>query len=189
MKFSNKGGLVMPLIIEFTFADGTKTTEFIPAEIWRYNENEITKTFAFEKQVTNIVVDPENNTADTDTENNVFPRVDLASRFDKFSKNAAATIDPTGVWDYSAKTPQGDQKGTITLTKKKKKWEGTLTGSNGTYEMQDISIDGNELTFYFVIAQGEGIKVDGSIIILEDEFLGKLEIAGAGTFDLSGKRK
>ncbi|MEP2773119.1 MAG: M1 family metallopeptidase [Fulvivirga sp.] len=189
MKFSNKGGLVMPLIIEFTFADGTKTTEHIPAEIWRYNEQEITKTFAFEKEVTNIVVDPNNDTADTDTENNAFPRVDKASRFERFAKKADAKVDPVGTWTYTAKSPQGDQSGTITISKKKNKLEGTLTGSNGEYELQDISVNGNELTFSFMIEQGGGIKIDTSVIILDDEFLGKMNIGTLGSYDLSGARK
>jgi len=84
MKFKNEGGLVMPIIVEFTFEDGSKTTEKIPAEIWRYNENEITKVFAFDKQVSNIVLDPNLETADTDTEDNTFPRQKSSSKFDEF---------------------------------------------------------------------------------------------------------
>jgi hypothetical protein len=37
--FSNKGGLVMPIIVEFTLEDGSKQVERIPAQIWRKNEN------------------------------------------------------------------------------------------------------------------------------------------------------
>ena len=82
--FSNQGGLVTPLVIQFTFADGSQQVERIPAEIWRYNEKEITKVFAFEKEVTNIVFDPNEETADVDANNNVFPRTMKASRFDQF---------------------------------------------------------------------------------------------------------
>ncbi len=88
MKFKNEGGLVMPVIVEFTFEDGSKTIEKIPAEIWRYNESEITKTFAFEKKVTNIVLDPNLETADTDVEDNVFPRKKSTSKFDEYKENA-----------------------------------------------------------------------------------------------------
>ncbi|UII33695.1 M1 family metallopeptidase [Fulvivirga ulvae] len=82
--FKNEGGLVMPLIIEFTFADGTKTVEKIPAEIWRMNEEEVTKVFAFEKEVINIVLDPNEETADTDVEDNIFPKAEVPSKFDEF---------------------------------------------------------------------------------------------------------
>ncbi|ELR68125.1 Zn-dependent aminopeptidase [Fulvivirga imtechensis AK7] len=84
VRFKNEGGLVMPVIVEFTFKDGTKTTEKIPAEIWRYNEEEATKVFVFDKEVTNIVLDPKLETADTDVENNIFPRQEVPSEFDQF---------------------------------------------------------------------------------------------------------
>jgi hypothetical protein len=44
--FRNKGGLIMPVIIEWTFKDGSKEIERLPAEIWRLNETRVTKVFA-----------------------------------------------------------------------------------------------------------------------------------------------
>lgn len=82
--FKNNGGLVTPLLIEWTYADGTKELEQIPAEIWKINEKEISKIFTKDKKVTNIVLDPNLQTADTNTEDNVFPRQEGNSRFDKF---------------------------------------------------------------------------------------------------------
>ncbi|WP_456458180.1 M1 family metallopeptidase [Reichenbachiella sp.] len=84
LTFENKGGLVMPIIIEWTYEDGSKEREYLPAEIWKKNENVVTKVFAKNKKVTNIVVDPNQETADVATENNVFPRVENNSRFDNF---------------------------------------------------------------------------------------------------------
>ncbi len=88
VKFANKGGLVTPLIVEFTFNDGSKQTEKIPAEIWRYNEQEVTKVFAFDKEVTNIVFDPGAETADTNADDNVFPRKTQPSKFDEFKEKS-----------------------------------------------------------------------------------------------------
>ncbi len=45
LHFSNKGGLVMPVIIEWTFEDGTTEIERLPVNIWRKNENKFSKTF------------------------------------------------------------------------------------------------------------------------------------------------
>ncbi|SMD36204.1 hypothetical protein SAMN04488029_2774 [Reichenbachiella faecimaris] len=84
LTFENKGGLVMPIIIEWTYEDGTKEREYLPAEIWKKNENLVTKVFAKDKKVINIVVDPNKETADVATENNVFPRIENTSRFDNF---------------------------------------------------------------------------------------------------------
>jgi hypothetical protein len=85
--FANKGGLVMPVIIEWTYKDGTKEIERIPAEIWRLNENVATKTFVKDKEVVNIVLDPKGETADVSLQNNVFPRKNEPSQFDKFKKS------------------------------------------------------------------------------------------------------
>lgn len=86
--FTNKGGLVMPVIIEWTYKDGSKEIERIPAEIWRVNENKVTKVFAKEKEVTNVVIDPFKETADVNTDDNIFPRSAQPSKFDELKKKA-----------------------------------------------------------------------------------------------------
>ncbi|UXP34031.1 M1 family metallopeptidase [Reichenbachiella agarivorans] len=88
LTFSNKGGLVTPLIVEWTYEDGSSETEYIPAEIWRMNENEVKKVFVKDKKVVNIVIDPNEETADTNTEDNVFPRVEKPSDFDEFKSGS-----------------------------------------------------------------------------------------------------
>ena len=84
LTFKNEGGLVMPIILKFVFTDGTSETVKIPAEIWRLNEQQVTKTFMFDKEVANILVDPDGQTADVNTSNNTFPRVESESKFDEF---------------------------------------------------------------------------------------------------------
>jgi hypothetical protein len=83
LTFRNAGGLVTPIIIEWTYKDGSKEIEKIPAEIWRLNENEVTKVFIKQKEVLNIVVDPNGDLADVEMSNNVFPKRS-SSRFDEF---------------------------------------------------------------------------------------------------------
>ena len=82
--FKNAGGLISPLIIEWTYEDETKEVERIPAEIWRSNENEISKVFVKNKKVINIKLDPYLETADTDLSDNNFPRLVIKTNFDKF---------------------------------------------------------------------------------------------------------
>lgn len=84
LTFKNNGGLVMPIIIEWNYTDGTKETEMIPAEIWRSNESKTKKVFAKNKEVASIVIDPELRTADVNTENNVFPKQESKSRLEEF---------------------------------------------------------------------------------------------------------
>ncbi|MDF9794839.1 hypothetical protein OKW21_000102 [Catalinimonas alkaloidigena] len=82
--FKNEGGLVMPIIIQFNYADGTSETRKIPAEIWRKNENKASKVFALDKELASITLDPDQETADTDLSDNVFPRQEEKSKFDRF---------------------------------------------------------------------------------------------------------
>ncbi|SHG45781.1 M1 family metallopeptidase [Flagellimonas flava] len=86
LTFSNLGGLVMPLLLEFEFEDGSKKKIEIPAEIWRTNENSISKMFYFDKKVRAVQLDPNNETSDTNTENNNFPRKEATSNFEKFKQ-------------------------------------------------------------------------------------------------------
>jgi len=86
VSFSNLGGLVMPLIIEWTYADGTKETDRISAYIWRKNEQQVKKVFAKDKEVVSIKLDPLRETADIDEANNSWPRVAAPTRFELFKQ-------------------------------------------------------------------------------------------------------
>lgn len=85
---SNSGGLVMPVVIEWRYKDGTSETEVIPAEVWRLNEQRFTKVFIKEKEVTQVMLDPNLETADINIADNVFPRAQSPSRFDQFRKKS-----------------------------------------------------------------------------------------------------
>ena len=88
LTFSNKGGLVMPIIIEWTFKDGTKQVDRIPVQIWRKNENKVTKTFMKDKEVVSILLDPLRETADINTANNSWPALVTPSKFQLFKTRA-----------------------------------------------------------------------------------------------------
>jgi len=77
------GGLVMPIIAEYTYKDGSKERKIYPAQIWRYNDNEITKVVKSDKEIINITIDPDLETADIDTSNNNWPQK-KDSKFSKF---------------------------------------------------------------------------------------------------------
>lgn len=86
--FKNNGGLATPIVVEWTYKDGSKEIEKLPAEIWRYNESQVNHIFVKDKEVANVVFDPYKQLADVNVENNVFPPVNSEdSRFDKFKKD------------------------------------------------------------------------------------------------------
>ncbi|WP_298536154.1 M1 family metallopeptidase [uncultured Algibacter sp.] len=84
--FEKPGGLVMPIIVQYTYADGTSKKETYPAQIWRLNDNEVSKAIASEKEIISIIIDPNEETADVDTSNNTWPRQEEQSEFDQFKQ-------------------------------------------------------------------------------------------------------
>ena len=81
--FEKPGGLVMPIIVELEFEDGSKDRYKFPAKIWRYNDKMVSKVFKTVKEIKKIIIDPDLETADIDTSNNSWPKKDN-SKFDKF---------------------------------------------------------------------------------------------------------
>jgi Peptidase family M1 domain len=81
LRFSNKGGMVMPVIIEWSFKDGTKEIETVPVTVWGKNENAFTRVFKKEKEVTGIVLDPKKETADINLSNGSWPVKEMPTKF------------------------------------------------------------------------------------------------------------
>ena len=74
----------MPLIVEYEYADGSKEKVTYPAQIWRFNDKEVSRAVASEKEIVGITVDPDLETADVDTSNNSWPKEVNESDFNKF---------------------------------------------------------------------------------------------------------
>ena len=93
MEFSNVGGLVMPIILEMTFADGTKEMMRIPAEIWRRTPKAVSKLVVTDKdkELVSVTVDPRWETADVDVENNHYPRQIIPSRIEAYKSKRTKT--------------------------------------------------------------------------------------------------
>ncbi|VXC59785.1 M1 family metallopeptidase [Massilia sp. 9I] len=112
--FTNKGGLVTPLIVEIETKSGKKTIERIPAEVWRYSPNKITKLFITDEPIVSLTQDPYWETADIDVSDNAWPRKVTPSRLELFKTER----DPaTGnlMRDFNTKlapvkTPAADKK-------------------------------------------------------------------------------
>ena len=82
----NKGGLVMPVILNFVMTDGSEELVRIPAELWIRNEKLVSKLFFFEKEVAEVQLDPFLETADTDIYDNYWPRRIVQSKFELYKQ-------------------------------------------------------------------------------------------------------
>ncbi|WP_459211873.1 M1 family metallopeptidase [Aquimarina rhabdastrellae] len=85
--FEKPGGLVMPLIVQYTYKDGTEETIKYPAQIWRKNDKSVSKVISTDKELVKVIVDPKFETADIDTSNNIWPQNSSASQFDRFKNS------------------------------------------------------------------------------------------------------
>jgi len=84
MKFSNLGGLPMPIILRFTYEDGSMERHYIPAEIWKNDQLQVSKVFYSKKMIASVTVDPNLETADIDRENNYWPQRIQQNRFELY---------------------------------------------------------------------------------------------------------
>ncbi len=85
--FDKPGGLVMPIIIDIKYEDGETVRKKYPAQVWRKNDNEVRKILTSNKKITEIVLDPDKETADIDERNNSWPKKEDQTDFDKFKSN------------------------------------------------------------------------------------------------------
>ena len=84
VEFDKPGGLVMPLIVEYSYADGSTERVTYPVQLWRKNEKSVRKVISSNKVLVGVTVDPDKVTADINTNNNSWPKKENPSEFDKF---------------------------------------------------------------------------------------------------------
>jgi len=94
LKIENLGELVMPVILSFTFADSSVQKEYIPAEIWRFDDKVVSKVFWFEKEVIAIALDPNLEIPDADRNNNYWPQRVVPGRFELFKQQRQRSENP-----------------------------------------------------------------------------------------------
>ena len=82
--FDKPGGLVMPIIIDIEYDDGTIERKKYPAQVWRKNDLKVRKVLTSNKKILSIKLDPDKETADIDVSNNSWPKVESNSDFDNF---------------------------------------------------------------------------------------------------------
>ncbi len=73
VNLENRGGLVMPVILEVTYEDGTTGMFRFPAELWRHDNAKAARLVLSDKKIVQFELDPFQETGDIETANNAFP--------------------------------------------------------------------------------------------------------------------
>ena len=87
ISFEKPGGLVMPIIVDYTYSDGSTERVEYPVQVWRKNDDEVKKVVASDKEIVGIKIDPDQETADVDLSNNSWPKTEELSEFNQFKAN------------------------------------------------------------------------------------------------------
>jgi hypothetical protein len=176
----NIGGLVMPVIFKVEYMDGTSEEIRIPAEIWRYNNFEVSKLIVTKKEAKAIVLDPNLETADTDLTNNFFPRRAVPTRFQIFKQgqapraattNAPALTNVAGRWNIVVDAGGQTITAVLNLTQQGNTISGTLeSAQTGTVQITSGVMENGRFTLkttspveLTITGQASGGNVSGSI--------------------------
>ncbi|WP_338874508.1 M1 family metallopeptidase [Spirosoma sp. SC4-14] len=111
LSLENKGGLPMPVIIRMEFEDGTDSVARFPAEIWRFNDVAVKKVIATPKKVKQWTLDPYQEIADINTEDNTFPPVAKPTRFQLFKQQGRGNTAPNPMQQQRQQSKNPSQQG------------------------------------------------------------------------------
>ena len=86
IQFEKPGGLVMPIIVDYSYEDGTKERIKYPVQIWRKNDSVVKRLITSNKKLIGVELDPDAETADINLNNNSWPEKNNISDFEKFKE-------------------------------------------------------------------------------------------------------
>jgi hypothetical protein len=72
VRIVNEGGLVMPIIMDVEYESGRTQRVDLPVDVWRYDEKEFLYGFFADEPVVRLLLDPDEELADIDTDNNLW---------------------------------------------------------------------------------------------------------------------
>jgi len=84
--FEKPGGIVMPIIVKYTYADGSSEVVKYPVQLWRKNLDQVYKVVTSNKEIIEVTLDPNFETSDVNINNNNWPRKEIKSKFKLFKE-------------------------------------------------------------------------------------------------------
>jgi hypothetical protein len=93
-----------------------------------------------------------------------------------------------GTWTTTMNTPMGAQNGTMELKSEGNTLSGTLAGPQGSLDLEDGTIDGNNLTFKASVTSPMAMTLEFSAVVDGDNISGDVKLGAFGNATFTGTR-
>ncbi len=93
-----------------------------------------------------------------------------------------------GTWNTTMNTPMGAQQGTLTLSTEGGALTGKLSGPQGDIDLEDGTVDGDNLTWKASITTPMAMTLEFSATVSGDEISGNVKLGAFGDATFSGTR-
>ena len=93
-----------------------------------------------------------------------------------------------GAWNVTLSTPMGAQAGTLELATDGNTLTGTMSGPQGSMELENGTADGDSLSWTVNMTQPMPITIEATATVDGDEISGEAKLGAFGTATFSGSR-
>jgi len=93
-----------------------------------------------------------------------------------------------GTWNVTLNTPMGAQAGTLELATDGNTLTGTMSGPQGSMELENGTADGDSLSWTVNMTQPMPITIEAMATVDGDEISGEAKLGAFGTATFSGSR-
>ena len=93
-----------------------------------------------------------------------------------------------GTWNVTLNTPMGAQAGTLELATDGNTLTGTMSGPQGSMELENGTADGDSLSWAVNMTQPMPITIEATATVDGDEISGEAKLGAFGTATFSGSR-
>lgn len=101
----------------------------------------------------------------------------------------ARAIDPSGEWNLTVNSPQGELSVKMNIRKEGSGFSGTMNTPMGTAELRDLAMEGNKMTAKLTIPAGNNqMEATLTATVEGDSIKGALALGQMGTFDFTGSK-
>lgn len=97
-------------------------------------------------------------------------------------------MSASGSWNITTKSPMGSQDGVLNLANQGSTLTGTMSGPQGDIEIQDGTVNGNDLSWKAQVTSPMAITLEVTAAVDGDAISGNIKLGAFGNATFSGTR-